>query len=469
LIWGAIALADNALFLNVRRIVLLQRVLWFEPFWVLLLGVPLTLPGRFAPTAWHPIWVAVLLAGWPLRWLAMYKVGGGEQDIFPPLQSPLSLPVLFLMLWLPANLWASVDREISWISIGYLVWGVALFVAFINWPPTCKRPFWLGVAVAGVGVGLALCGPFLVTAEADTAGWFVFLQQRMAPLGGRLGETINPNILAGGLVVVIPLLVALALPAQASIAAEPGAGKDVAWFRPLGFGALALVVFIVILGTASRGALLAALVAGALVLALRWPRLLWALPALLVAVGAGLAWVGPWTALDQIGSSGIIGGWDERLGVWARAVYAIQDFSLTGAGIGVFNRVIPLLYPYIEIPFGVEVPHAHNLLLQVAVDLGLPGLIAYLAIHLNLIVMVATVLRQANAGANRILAIGAAGAVTAIMVHGLLDAPLWGTKLAFLPWLVFALAVVVHRQVVEEGLHCLKLAGLPSIPSYKDE
>jgi len=31
-------------------------------------------------------------------------------------------------------------------------------------------------------------------------------------------------------------------------------------------------------------------------------------------------------------------------------------------------------------------------------------------------------------------------------VHGLLDAGVWASKLAFLPWLVFALAVTLDRS-----------------------
>jgi putative inorganic carbon (HCO3(-)) transporter len=417
---------------------------------------------------WHPFWVILLLAGWPLRWLAGRKLSSAGQGVFPPLQSPLSLPVLLLLCWLPVNLWASVVPETSWISIGYLVWGVALFVALINWPPVCNHPLWLGVAVAAIGGALTLCGPFLVTAEADAAGLFVFLQQATAPVGRRLGETINPNILAGVLAVAAPLLLALALPAQAGIVAAPGAAVVFTRLRSFGFGLLALLTCAVLLGTESRGALLATLVASVLVLILRWPQLLWALPGLLIVVGAGLAWMGPWTAFEQISSGGSIGGWDERLEIWSRAVYAIQDFALTGIGIGAFHRVIPLLYPYVQISFGVEVPHAHNLVLQVAVDLGLPGLIAYLAIYINLVIMLAAVLRQASGGMNRLLAVGAAGAVTAIMVHGLLDATLWGTKLAFFPWLVFALAVVVHRQIVEEGLYDVGTVAPPPHYAYEE-
>ena len=33
-----------------------------------------------------------------------------------------------------------------------------------------------------------------------------------------------------------------------------------------------------------------------------------------------------------------------------------------------------------------------------------------------------------------------------MLVHGILDATLWGTKLAFLPWLLYALAMLADEH-----------------------
>ncbi|MER3513799.1 MAG: hypothetical protein C4310_04935, partial [Chloroflexota bacterium] len=73
--------------------------------------------------------------------------------------------------------------------------------------------------------------------------------------------------------------------------------------------------------------------------------------------------------------------WEGRLELWSRALEAIADYPFTGIGMGTFDHVIPLRYPYVLLA-GAElaVPHAHNLFLQVAVDLGLPGLIAFVAL-----------------------------------------------------------------------------------------
>jgi hypothetical protein len=48
------------------------------------------------------------------------------------------------------------------------------------------------------------------------------------------------------------------------------------------------------------------------------------------------------------------------------------------------------------------------------------------------------------------LAIGAAGSLAGMLIHGLLDAVTWGTKLSFLPWLLFALITQLFLQVQEQ-------------------
>ncbi|MCH8188148.1 MAG: O-antigen ligase family protein [Proteobacteria bacterium] len=72
-----------------------------------------------------------------------------------------------------------------------------------------------------------------------------------------------------------------------------------------------------------------------------------------------------------------------RLELWSRAQYAIQDFPFTGLGMGTFQPVVNVLYPLFMIGSETEFVHPHNHLLSAAVDLGIPGLIAYISIWLG--------------------------------------------------------------------------------------
>jgi putative inorganic carbon (HCO3(-)) transporter len=105
-----------------------------------------------------------------------------------------------------------------------------------------------------------------------------------------------------------------------------------------------------------------------------------------------------------------------------------QDFPFTGIGMGLFGEVADLLYPFFLAAPG-SIPHAHNLLLQIAVDLGIPGLIAWLAIFLTLTVSAWQVFRSsriAGDGWFMGLSAGLLCSQLALIAHGLVDAVTWG-------------------------------------------
>jgi len=205
----------------------------------------------------------------------------------------------------------------------------------------------------------------------------------------------------------------------------------------------------VLLLTQSRGAYLGAAVATALLLMLRWRRLTLVAPVVLVVGVLLLSRGGLDVLFDQIGvgADSALHGLDGRLELWSRGIYALSDFSFTGIGIGTFDLVIPLLYPTFLIAPGTPMGHAHNLFLQVGIDLGFPGLIAWLALMINVFVVLAGVLRQRMRALPWTIAAGTTASLSAMLVHGMLDVPLWGTKPSFLPWLLVASAMAVGLYV----------------------
>lgn len=412
-----------------------RRLLWLEPIWLLALAPLILFPGRLLPAAWQPGVVLALFLFWPLRW-------GLTRRLLPP--APLHLALGVLLLWLPINLWAAVDSAIAWEAAGYLLIGVAFYAAAISWAPLQQRPATLAGLLIVLASGLAVAGPLITVQER---AWPLIgpLQQLAAPLAARLGESINPNILAGALVAVLPLVLALAFPRRVGPVTATSGGRW-RWSLSLLLTLVALLLVAVVVLSGSRGAQLALGASLLLWLYLRWPVIVWATPLLLIAVAGVIDQIDPTVLLDSVGSGSAIGGLDERMEIWSRALYALQDFSFTGVGIGHFNQIIPLLYPYFLIAPSVDIPHAHNLFLQVGVDLGMPGLVAWLAIVLVIFVMAAgTVRRPAHADAWA-LAAGVLGGMVALLVHGQVDAALWGTKLAFIPWLLFALAVLGMKR-----------------------
>jgi putative inorganic carbon (HCO3(-)) transporter len=153
---------------------------------------------------------------------------------------------------------------------------------------------------------------------------------------------------------------------------------------------------------------------------------------------------------DQAGAGGLasVTNLEGRVEVWSRALYAIQDFPLTGCGLGTFRQVVPVLYPLFFAGPDFDIGHAHNQFLQVALDLGLPGLIAYLALVGIALGMVWHVARSSGVagGSRQGLALGLVGALVAFHVYGLTDAVALGAKPSVAFWLVLALAAAVWER-----------------------
>jgi putative inorganic carbon (HCO3(-)) transporter len=414
----------------------LQRIVWAEPLWVMSLGVLLLLPQRFLPEAiqaqtalWRASGLVVLIFGGLLRWLAYGRLTR---------RTPLDWPLAFMLLWLPVNYWAAVNKPAAWEALSPLIIGVAMYLALLNWPPAHKRPQLIAGLILLFGVGLAFTTPLFSDLAIGKVFRIPALESAQQRLSEALPGNVNTNQIGGVLAVVIPLAAALALRRDWSTRRWPSL-----------LAALATLFMLAMLAlTQSRGAYLAAAVALAIVVLLRWPKLRYAIPFVLLALAVAVVIIGPPQVIELALSGSAVSGAEGRVEIWSRALYAISDFPFTGIGIGTWNEVIPTLYPLFSVAPDAKLNHAHNLLLQVSLDLGLPGLIAYLALYANTSVLLIITLRRRAAAVNWTLAAGTAGALTAMFLHGIVDVPLWDSKPAFLPWLFMALAMLIGLQTV---------------------
>lgn len=413
------------------------KILALEPLWLLLLAPFLLLPGRFVSFHWQPWLVAALFLFWPLRWWL--------QGAVTPL-TPVRLAALLFLLTVPLPILVSTDSSRSWEVAGYLLFGVVLANALVNTPHLQNAPQHVAWGLMLCALGLALLGPLIIVPSALSSPVTDSLQSLAAPLLSTLGETINPNILANALLAILPFSLILVL---------RGGWTNHHWLRWLML-ALSLLIGGVIFFTESRGALVASGMILSLLLVLRFPRTFWLV---LVAGAAGVVYVamngaGVLDNLTQASSGSATSGIAERIELWERGVYAVEDFPLTGVGLGTYSTVVPLLYPFLIIPPNTYIPDAHNLLIQVGVDLGIPGLIAWLGMVFALFAMMAQLLR-ADPGGHRnplrwALAAGVTASYVGMLVAGIFAATNWGVKPAFLPWVIGALGVLIHWQHVAE-------------------
>lgn len=361
--------------------------------------------------------------------------------------SPYDLAIIILLVMTGISIFISFDLSLSLPKILGLLLGIALFYAVLDFSRYLSVWPIVGVYLAGGGL-LALVGlmgtvwppPFEFL--NGIRGW---LPDRSADIPGAVGGVINQNELAGALAWIAPLALACLL----------GLGKKL-WGRKRSLFFLILVVCLltipVLFATVSRGGILA-FCGGAVIVVAFFSPLRWR-----VVLGIGIIIVGFMLVAFGMNplNQDIVGdvlGLTGRMEIWSRAILAIDDFPLTGMGFNSFRRVIQVLYPLFAIPEDIDLAHAHNHLLQVALDVGLPGLIAYLSIW----IISAGLLWEAGRKLVRhgrtdhssyTLIAGLAGSLVSGWLFGIFDAIALGSRPSFLWWMLIGLTASVNYAVV---------------------
>jgi putative inorganic carbon (HCO3(-)) transporter len=128
-------------------------------------------------------------------------------------------------------------------------------------------------------------------------------------------------------------------------------------------------------------------------------------------------------------------------------------------GFNTFRLLVPILYPLYVVQPAADIAHAHNHLLQVGLDLGIPGLVAYLAIWLDAAGVLSVAWRSSSQDWLRILTLGFAGSLLAYFIFGLTDTIALGARPGFMLWLLFGLAASLHTLVVSDSC---RISTLPN-------
>lgn len=144
------------------------------------------------------------------------------------------------------------------------------------------------------------------------------------------------------------------------------------------------------------------------------------------------------------------GSTQQRLLYWETALAMISDHPLTGVGMNRYRYAV-YFEPYTMDTRSPHPPHAHNEILQITTDLGIPGLIVFAGWYVSIGYMVIYIWRFDDAG-RRIVAVSAGAGLLAHFIFGLTDSiPLWD-RFAFVQWLQFGLIgasyVITRLEIV---------------------
>ena len=394
--------------------------------------------------AWMPKWaIAAALAAIPVLWLIRW-LGCGS----PIRATPLDLPILILLLMVPVGVWAAAIKSLTLEQIYRIILGVGLYYAAVG-TLTCARRLrhfvsLLLAAVPALAL-LALLGTQLSDSKFPLlAVLYDWIPSSIKPFWRPAG--LGPNSVAGGLVMLLPLTIGFALRGQRR------------WLR-IACALASLFASSVLVLTQSRGALVG-LALAVLVIFVLWNRwFLLAIPALILGGLAALAVLGV-EGLSQFmlssTATSAITSFEGRLEIWTRALYMIQDFPITGVGLGMFDHIMDLLYPLFIAAPETDIFHPHNMFLSQAVSSGLPGLIGFLALIFLLLVMAVQSIGLSHREEAWPLAVGLLGALVAYLVHGIFDSPTSFVRASAILWILFGLqaALWLHlwkQQAINES------------------
>ena len=353
---------------------------------------------------------------------------------------PLVILAVALALWSGLSVRLAPCGRRS-LEVALPLWvGLGGYIALLAAPLTEDMLRWMGRSLFLCGAALCLLG--MLGLESSPLAWWRALAHSAPFVSLRriLPDTCNPNVIAGAWVALFPFVLGRAILRDAA----PWGGRAARGIAIL----LGVAMLTLLWASGSRGAYLG-VIAGALALCwLHWPGRLRRLsvPLLAVALLVG-SLVGWHRVLQALLSDATLGDLAVRLEVWTRAWRILQDFCFTGIGIGCLEGLMARWYPLMLVQEGT-LPHVHNLFLQVAVDLGLPGWGLFMALFtasLRRALQAHPPLAQAMRRETAMLAAASIASEIGLCTHGLLDSAVWDNKGAFLPWLVMGLGVALWR------------------------
>jgi O-antigen ligase len=268
--------------------------------------------------------------------------------------------------WMPISL--APDR--TWASALWLLPAIATLLAVVRLGSFKSNLFaWVLAAVTIISVGI---GALQITG-GEGSPWYLY---KITNVGVTTGFFSNANHMATLLVCTIPFLAALYLDARAK---GRSAQRTSGMFLALA-GTLA-VVFIGIAANRSLagiGLAIPVMAASALMIASRRRRLpawLYGLLALLMVGAVAVAFTSPFGA--SLNDEEAVASRETRSVSFSRTIGFTGDYLPVGSGIGTFGEI----YPTHENPADVSriyMNHVHGDYIEVALETGIPGMIAIL-------------------------------------------------------------------------------------------
>jgi O-antigen ligase len=361
-------------------------------------------------------------------------------------KTPLDGALCLMMLVVAVTCYASPDLTLSLGKVAGVLFGVLLFYVAAPLLRT-ERSIWLGLqGLTLVAAGFALVG----LVDMDMYPEFYFGRKVLEAVtipkyhwnlpGAESG--ISANALAGALLLVGPVVLLSVVTWRSS--EVPVANRGIKWLATAAATASALVLLGVIFMSQSISAWAALPVSAWLVgFNVKWK--IWALIGLL-AVSLAVYSIDP--LRDEMttptrANTRIDVKLQGRYPFWKAGIDAMKAHPFLGVGM---NRLRA------DPRIGHANAHAHNQFLTTGAELGVAGLVGYLAVLLGAAWMSWESVRRATIRWMRMAIKALFAGQLGFVAFGLADAVPLGAKLGILFWMSLALIAALHRFTRQDRL-----------------
>lgn len=341
----------------------------------------------------------------------------------------------FLVIYLIAGITSFVPKKSVSIFAIYLVF-IGGYFSVTQLVKTKKQ--FRNLLTVFVLSGTAVC---LYGIAQYVFGWDInqaWMDEEMfSDIKMRIYSTLeNPNVLGEYILLVLPAAIGLM------------------WTRKgvlpkMVYGGIAVMMFVALILTFSRGCWIGLLVAAAVFITFAagklWGLGLIALPILPAVLPDSI--INRFTSIGDMKDSST----SYRVYIWMGTAAMLKDFWLSGIGMGAeaFKSVYPF-YSY----SGIVAPHSHNLFLQIMVESGICGIAVFLLIMVFFFKKMALGYRIGGKGDEFSTVMTALSAgICGFLVQGLFDNCFYNYRVLLVFWCVIGMAVActkVAKKITEE-------------------
>ena len=410
-----------------------KNILWID--WIQLILICLIAPLFLFPSMKHA-WIFLIV---PIIWICRWVVKGRFFE-----RTTLDWVIVVLLIQVISTTIIVPNLGFSLPKIAGAFFGLVFFYSVIGLIKS-EKLMKLGIlAFLTAGLMLSIIGILGIqwdTSEIYSDKIIPKIEKIIPKIDWNLSgaeEGFNSNAIGGTLILIIPLCLTLFV--------SYIKGKNVSYLissRLLTLSFFSIILFVtcsVLILSLSMGSWMGLSVSiWILLLPWRWKKWSLLLVLLLIAFIFILS-----ADKTKIINDNLKSGYMKRKAFWLVGADTISCHPFSGIGM---NRIrqIPAI--------GYTSSHVHNHLLHTASELGIPGLIAYLAILIGVGFMCFEIFCKSKMGWMKMTALGLGCGQLAHFIFGMADSIPLGAKVGIFFWFSLALIVAIHSYVLKRELH----------------